>query len=118
MTTNESPLKISESEREGICVISIDGYLDSQTAESAQSIFTNAAEKHSRVLLDCARTTVLGSSGLRALVMTHRSAVENGGRIAVYVPRPEILETIHISGIQKLVSIHTTMADALAALKA
>jgi anti-anti-sigma regulatory factor len=62
MTTNESPLKISESERDGVCIISIDGHLDSQTAESAQSIFTNAAEKHSRVLLDCARTTVLGSS--------------------------------------------------------
>ena len=118
MTMNESTLKIDESEHEGIFVFSITGHLDSQTAESAQNTFSNATKKHSRILLDCTRTTVLGSSGLRAIVMTHRSAVENGGRIAVYVPRPEILETIHISGIQKLVAIHATMADTIAALKA
>lgn len=118
MTTNESPLKISESEREGVCVIAIDGRLDSQTTEGAQSIFSEATKIHPRILLDCANTTFMSSSGLRAIVMTHRSAVDNGGRIAVYVPRAEILATIHISGIQKVISIHTKIEDALAALKA
>ena len=118
MTTNESLLKISESERDGVCVISIDGRLDSQTIEGAQSILSDAAKTHLRILLDCANTTFLSSAGLRAIVMTHRSAVENGGRVAVYVPRPEILATIHISGIQKLIPIHPKIEDAIAALMA
>ncbi len=118
MTTNESALTVGESQRDGICVISIDGRLDSQTTTGAQSVFTEAAKTHPRILLDCAGTTFLSSSGLRAIVMTHRSACDNGGRIAVHVPSPEIMKTIHISGIQKMVAIHSNMADAIAALKA
>ncbi len=117
MTTNESALKISESQIGDVCVLSIDGRLDSQTTEGAQVIFSEAAKTHPRILLDCTGTTFLSSSGLRAIVMTYRSARENGGHIAVHVPRPEILETIHISGIQKLIAIHSTMPEALAALK-
>ncbi len=118
MTKNESPLQISETVREGVCVISIDGRLDAQTTEGAQSIFSEAAKTHPRILLDCANTTFLSSSGLRAIVMTHRAAGDSGGRIAVYVPRPEILATIHISGIQKMIAIHPKIEDAIAALKA
>ena len=117
MTTSDSPLTILESDCDGVRVLTIAGRLDAHSEVEAATTLENAATKNARILIDCTGLMFVSSSGLRAIIMAHRVAREHEGRIALFVPNPEIMETIRISGISKIIAIHSARSDALSTLK-
>ncbi len=118
MASEAHQLTINSSNEDGTLVFVLTGRLDSQTSQSAEQALTAATQPNPRVLLDCSRVTFLSSAGVRAIIMAHRGAKEHGGKFAVYCPTPEILETIHITGIHKVIAVFADRSKAIETLRA
>ena len=68
------------------------------------------------VLLDCRDMAYISSSGLRAILMLLRQGQEQGIPVAAFGMIAEIRQVFSISGFDRLVDIHETLEDALAAV--
>ncbi len=117
MDPSKPLLTTAEVLRDGICVIEVVGRLDSHTSGQAQDAFIDATHRHPRVLIDCSRTTFMSSAGLRAIILGHRAARDAGGKFAVCIPTPAVMETVQVAAIDKVITITPTIEQALAQLK-
>lgn len=68
-----------------------------------------------RIVLDMSDVTMLASMGLGLLVSTHKKAKSNGGALVICHVRPELLQLIQLTHLQKVLKI---VPDKNAALKA
>lgn len=85
-------------------------------AEILQAEVRKAApERKWRLVIDLAEVTLLASMGLGALVTLHKEAASNGGRLVICNLRPEILELLRLTHLERVLRIQP---DREAALKA
>ncbi|MDE2005821.1 MAG: STAS domain-containing protein [Rhodospirillales bacterium] len=70
------------------------------------------------VLIDLAAVEFMASMGLRGLVICAKSIAAKKGRTVLLAPRPAVAEVLSVSGIDALIPVHATEAEALAALAA
>jgi anti-anti-sigma factor len=56
----------------------------------------------------------MASMGLRSLVMCAKSIQNKRGRVAMFAPRPEVAEVITTMGIDEVIPLCATEAEALA----
>lgn len=117
MDSGPSKLKVGIGERDGVAVISLSGRLDAVTSPQAQRELEHAVAGNPRLLVDCTDLSYLSSAGLRAIVIAHRNAVDGGGKLALHVPGTEVMQTITISGVNRVIPIHSTLDGALAQLR-
>lgn len=68
------------------------------------------------VLIDLSDVSYMSSGGLRAIAIGARLCRERNGQLALGAPSSELQEILAITGFDKLVPMHPTMADAMAAL--
>lgn len=68
-----------------------------------------------RLVIDLSDVTLLASMGLGLLVTLHKEASNNGGRVAICGLRPEIVQLLKVTHLERVLKIY---ADRDAALKA
>ena len=74
-----------------------------------------APDRKWRMVIDLNEVTLLASMGLGMLVTMHKEASANGGKLAICGLRPEIVQLLKVTHLERVLKIHS---DRDAALKA
>jgi anti-anti-sigma factor len=67
------------------------------------------------LMLDLSAVSFCDASGLAVLIGTHRRATQLGITLHLAAPHPHITKLIHLTGLDRNLTIHPTLPDALAA---
>lgn len=74
-----------------------------------------APDRKWRMVIDLGEVTLLASMGLGMLVTMHKEAAANGGKLAICGLKPEIVQLLKVTHLERVLKIHP---DREAALKA
>jgi anti-sigma B factor antagonist len=90
------------------------GSLDLATAPSLRAALIEAANegKHD-IIVDLSQVEFLDSTGLGALIGSHKRALENGGRVRLIVKDGTIQRLLTITGLMKIFAVYTDLDAAL-----
>jgi anti-sigma B factor antagonist len=67
------------------------------------------------LLVDMSRVSFIGSVGLRAILVTAKRLAAAGGKLAIFAP-PQIAQIFRVSGLDAVVPVRLSMAEAREAL--
>ena len=106
-----------ETERQGdILIAKTDGRVDGANAREFQSALEATIDDNtSAVILDMERLSYISSAGLRVILLTAKSLQGRNAKFAVCSLSESIQEVFEISGFDKIISIHPSQAETLAA---
>lgn len=97
-------------------VVTVTGRLDSVTsAEFIAQFDAWLANAPSRLILDFTGVEYLSSAGLRAIQMLSRRCREAGSGFCLCGLAPFVKNVLSLSGFDRALTIHPTLADALSA---
>jgi anti-anti-sigma factor len=110
-------MKVHSSEEHGVTILSLEGRLETNTAEIYDTAFEAAhANGATKYVLDCGSLTYISSIGLRSILQSLKRLSACDGDLAIAAPAPMIMEIFEISGFKSLLSIHPDRTAAVAAL--
>lgn len=97
-------------------VLQLDGRLESSSVPSFQNQLSQATLLgNERLVLDLSRISFIGSAALRVIVMTAKRLGVSGGRLAVCAA-PQIAQVFVMAGLDAVLPVHVSLADARASL--
>lgn len=100
---------------EGAAVVRLAGELDLYNApELRETLVALAGERPARLVLDLAEVEFVDSTALGVLIEA-RSRMENRKAFLLAAPALETRRALQISGLDQHLTVHATLADALAA---
>lgn len=100
----------------GIEKIALIGSLDASAAATVESNFAEIADRSGKVIIDLSSVTFLGSAGVHIIVRTAKHIGERGGRLVVLGPTKASLKVLHATGVDSVIPIVVSEADAVARL--
>jgi anti-anti-sigma factor len=101
----------------GVRLVKLKGKLDIHGVDVVEKRFAGYAVGERVVLLvDISEVSYIASIGIRLLLMTAKSLVGHGGRMAVLKPIPLVEEVLILSGIGQIVPIYADLEAASASL--
>ena len=109
-------MNILEETRDGVCLISASGRLDSGSAGQLEAVLPPRVQSHERVVLDLKDCAYVSSAGLRVLLLGAKAARSTGHRLALCGLSPSVREVFDISGFTALFTLEKDVDSALAAL--
>jgi anti-sigma B factor antagonist len=109
-----SPIAIDTAPIDGGVVISVAGEIDLLTADQLTEALAAAVARHALVVVDLTAVEFLSSSGLAALALAHRAAVEAGHVLRLVAANRVTLRPIQITGMADDIAVFATLPDALA----
>ncbi len=106
-----------ETERQGETLIAkTDGRVDGANAREFQTALDAAIEDDdSAVVLDMERLSYISSAGLRVILLTAKTLQGQDRKFAICSLSDSIREVFEISGFDKIISIHPSQVEAVAA---
>lgn len=112
-------LKVNLRREDDVAVIAFDGEVDVYTAPVLRDAISKvlAAGNHDMVV-DMTGVSFLDSTGLGVLVGRLKAVRMLEGRMRVVITNPRVLRNFQITGLEKIFTIDSSVADAVAALKA
>ncbi|MFG2006948.1 STAS domain-containing protein [Spirillospora sp. NPDC048911] len=98
-----------------LAVVAVSGEIDLHTADTLRTALRelDAAGRH-RLVVDFSEVTFCDATGLGALVVAHNRAAEQGGAVRLAGLRPAQRRLLHISGLHRVLTLHGSVADAVA----
>ena len=107
-----------KTERHGYTLIAkVEGRVDGANAREFQvALETAIGAGEPAVILDVEQLSYISSAGLRVILLTAKSSRNQKAKFAVCSLSEPIREVFEISGFDKIMSIHTSQAEALVAL--
>jgi anti-sigma B factor antagonist len=113
-----SGLRISESDVDGVRVLSASGELDLAAAPAfCASVDGARSEGHRRLLLDLTALEFCDSSGLRALRGAAEEIVASAGRVVVVPPEDgPVARLVELVGASEFLPVHADVDAGLTAL--
>ena len=108
-----------ETERQGDTLIAkTDGRVDGANAREFQTALESAIDSNDgAVLLDMEQLSYISSAGLRVILLMAKVLQGRNAKFAICSLSASIREVFEISGFDKIISIHPSQAEALAAFK-
>ncbi|MDE2571630.1 MAG: STAS domain-containing protein [bacterium] len=102
-----------ESPAESITVTALPRVVDGLTAARLKKTFRSHVDSGRFLhVVDMLDVELLDSTGLGALIASMRSVREVGGTVRLVVVDPQILKILHLTGLDKVFSIHATIDGA------
>jgi len=98
----------------GITKVSLSGRLDVQSALEIDDEFTKIAKENKNLLVDLSDVTFIASLGIRTLVVGAKATSNNGGKMVLLNPQPnveQVLRTSHIDTIMPITHDSATVAE-------
>jgi len=112
-------MKATIDELEGnVTKVVLDGRMDIDGSAAVDLRMNVVAGSSTRVLVDLAGVTFLGSMGLRSIVLPAQAVRRRGGKMALLNPIPLVEEVLKGANIPALVPIYHDLDAALAELRA
>lgn len=108
-------MNITETPAGRVTVAALDGRLDTATAGAAEARLL-ALLGQGGVVADLTATRYVSSAGLRVLLKLAKQAKAAGAAFAVCGLQPAVKEVFEISGFDRVLSVHGSRDEALAAL--
>jgi anti-sigma B factor antagonist len=109
-------LDISTAREGDACIVTIAGEVDIYTSPALKTALAAAAADGCALLIvDLDRVSFIDSSGLGVLVGALRRAREAGGDLRVVSGQETVARILRITGLDKVFSLHATLAEALGA---
>lgn len=106
-------LDVAVRAEDGTAIVTVQGEVDMASAPQLQAALDDAQRGGDPLVVDMSEVGFLGSAGLSVLLVISEAAAPGAGlRVVVSdaVRRP-----IELTGLDKLLSVHESLADALAA---
>ena len=91
---------------DGITKVSLSGRLDIDGALKIDNEFNAIAEKKKKVLVDLSGVTFIASLGIRTLITGAKAATNNGGKMVLLNPQPnveQVLRTTYADTVMPIV---------------
>ena len=98
--------------------VSLDGRLDIPGAQAIDLHWNVIVGSRRAIVVDLAQVSFIASMGLRTLVMGAKTVASKRGRIVLLSPDANVETVLLSAGIDSLIPIHRSEADALAAVSA
>ncbi|SRR5579871_3267912 len=98
-------LEITQSDREGWCVVAAKGRADANTSGDLETALVGAAEKYERVALDFSALDYISSAGLRAVLQGARAAQTRNAQFTVCALTPPVKKVFDMSGMDRILRI-------------
>ena len=112
----EPPLRVSVRREKGVPVVALAGTVQLDEYAALQARLLAAIEPGCPdLILDLSELEFMGSPGLTAMLAARNAAAGHGGHVHLAGPRPAIGELLRIARLDRVFSIHDTVADALRA---
>lgn len=103
--------------KDEILVAKADGRIDGTNAQEFQKELETAVDANARVvILDLEHVSYISSAGLRVILLTAKALLKKDAKFAVCSLSAPICEVFEISGFDKIISVHASQAEAVAAL--
>lgn len=102
----------------GITKIVLDGRMDIEGSAAVDLRMNVVAGSSTRVLVDMAGVTFLGSMGLRSIVLPAQAIKRRGGKMVLLSPTPMVAEVLRNAHIGTIIPIYYDIDAALAELRA
>lgn len=107
-------MEILESRQNDICILSINGRLDSNTsAELDKRILFSLDNGAKHIIMDCKQMEYITSAGLRIVVKTAKKMKSGDGRFVLCAMADYVREIFEIAGFDRFLPIVPTLDDAL-----
>ncbi len=111
------PIKTSVSRQNGVALLAVHGEVDVATVGALETAISAAlTDGPAALVIDLTDVDFLASAGLQVLVATQERI---GGRadFAVVADGPATSRPIQLTGLDQILSLHPTVAEAMAALQ-
>ncbi|GGX33893.1 STAS domain-containing protein [Streptomyces lomondensis] len=116
MPLAQNPLSVEvELPREDVALITVDGYLDVDTATEFQAHLANQLHHGRRhFLLDLSSVPFMDSSGMNIILRVYQETRGNAGSVHVIGPTPAVRRILDLTGVSITVPISESVDEALA----
>ena len=98
----------------GVVKITLAGSFDVGGAGDVDARFTEIGENDRKVIVDLGNVTFLASIGVHILVRTAKAINDHGGQMVVLSPNTASSKVLHATGVDTIIAIAGSEADALA----
>jgi len=101
-------------ETDDVTTVVLKGRLDFISAQALDGPLNEVAASRQALVIDLSAVEFMASLGLRSLIKCAKTISRQKGRLALLSPRPVVAEIIHISGIEDMIPVFKTQAEAFA----
>lgn len=111
-------MAIDHTDRNGMRHVVLSGRLDFHGVEEIiEQLSSLLASAETDVLIDLAHATLICSMGIRALILNAKYIQQRGGRMALLIGDGTMVSnTLRSVGIETLLPVYTSLAEAQASL--
>ena len=110
-------MEVTFDRRDGVLIVAASGRLEAaDSSVFLKSIRSEIDGRERAVIVDLEELSYLGSAGLRVVYMLASELEKRDARFAVCAPPKPVAKVIRLSGMDRLVAVHPSKVDALAAL--
>lgn len=96
--------------------IHLSGRMDVQGTQEIDLKFTSFTANQDAVIVDLSQVDFLSSIGIRTLMLNAKAVTQRGGKMALLNPDPTVSAVLEMAGIDTLIPIFRSEADALKAV--
>ncbi len=96
-------------------IVTVVGELDIHAAPRLQEALDVVLDRQDAVVVDLSGVPFIDSTGLGVLVTTLKRVREGGGSLDVVAAAPRVLKVFAITGLDVVIPMHASLAEALAA---
>lgn len=98
-----NPFSLHTTDHEGICIISLEGFLDAHTApQFEEKVQSELQAGQVRMIVDCGKLTYISSAGLGVFMSFIEEIREQQGDIKICGLVPKVRHTFEILGFQDI----------------
>jgi len=90
---------------DGTTILALSGELDLRTVSRLEDELSHDDPPVSLVIVDLSQLEFIDSSGLHALLATHRRLQRSGGRLVIVRGSPQVQRVLEITGLDRLFEI-------------
>jgi stage II sporulation protein AA (anti-sigma F factor antagonist) len=112
----QDPLSVEVTlPRKDVVLLTVEGYLDVDTATELQAHLANQLHHGRRhFLLDLSRVPFMDSSGMNIILRVYQEVRDRPGSVHIIDPAPAVRRILDLTGVSITVPVSRTADDALA----
>ena len=97
-------LIINSTVNDNVCVLTVEGGIDTNTAPQLEQAFRDNAENCEKMIFDLSKVDYISSAGLRVIVVAHREMEKKNGLILKSLSK-NVKSVIDLTGFNKALNI-------------
>ncbi len=112
----ENTAEIKTEEKDGALVVHLTGQIDEVTADALSGKLDDIiADGYTKIVFELGNVLYIGSSGLGQIMRAYRQVKGSEGFVRVVNPQPLICDLLHLTKLNKILTIHGSVEEALEA---